>query len=152
MRRRKLVTLIAAGVVVFLVISGLLARALSLDGAENAAITRLVTAEAHGDAGRIVALIDGCRRDTACQLRAQANARALGHPGAVTVVQILHSAGFSFGATTGTARVAWVVGKSLPRVQCVRVRRAGGILEGYTIELQHISARIKSDIDCPRSY
>jgi hypothetical protein len=152
MRRRKLVSLIVVGVVVFLAISALLARALSVSGAENAAITRLVTAEARGNPGQIAALLDGCAGDPSCRARAQANARALAHAGTVTVVQILPSAGFSFGSTVGTARVAWVVGNSLPRVQCVRVRRAGGLLEGYTIRLQHISTRIKSNIDCPRTY
>jgi hypothetical protein len=40
----------------------------------------------------------------------------------------------------------------LPVVQCVRVKRAGNALSGLHIELLEISARIKSDQDCPARY
>jgi hypothetical protein len=52
----------------------------------------------------------------------------------------------------GTARVAWRAGSSLPIVQCVRVRRAGDVFGGLTVQLLAISVRIKSDSSCPARY
>ena len=60
---------------------------------------------------------------------AAANAAALKRAGTVSVIQAGPSAGFSFGSTTGTSRVVWIAGNSLPRVQCVRVKRAGGLFQ-----------------------
>ena len=60
MRRARLFLLIAVGVAVFLVISALLSRVLSLDGAERAAITSLVQAEARGDARGMSGEIRDC--------------------------------------------------------------------------------------------
>jgi hypothetical protein len=152
MRRPRVVGLIALGVVVFLVVSGLLARVLSLDGAERAAITTLVQAEARGDAASMMALIDGCRRSPACRRRVRLDARELTRPGAVAILELNPSAGFSLTSTLGTARVAWRAGSALPVVQCVRVRRAGNVLSGLRVELLELSARIKTDADCPARY
>jgi hypothetical protein len=152
MRRRKIVSLIVAGVVVFLVLSALLARGLSVGGAEDSAVTDLVKAEARGDRSGMVALIDGCRGTASCRARVTANASALKRSGTVSIIQIQPSAGFSLTSTVGTARVAWLAGSSLPRVQCVRVRRAGNLLQGFTVQLLRISARIKSDHACPAHF
>ena len=138
--------------IVFLVLSALLARGLSVGGAEDSAITDVVKAEARGNVGGVVALIDGCRGTAACRQRAALNARALKRPGTVSIIQIQPSAGFSLTSTEGTARVAWLVGSSLPRVQCVRVRRAGNLLQGFTVHLLRVSVRIKSDHACPARY
>ena len=48
---------------------------------------------------------------------------------------------------TGTGRVAWRVGRSLPIVQCVRVRRDGP-LTGADVELLSISAPIGREAGC----
>lgn len=152
MRRRKIVSLIVAAVIVFLALSALLARGLSAGGAEDSAITDLVKAEARGDAGGVVRSIDGCRDTTACRARAAANAQALARSGTVSIIQIQPSAGFSLTSTLGTARVVWLAGSSLPRVQCVRVRRAGNLLQGFTVKLLQVSVRIKSDHACPAHF
>jgi hypothetical protein len=152
MRRRSLIALIAVGVVVFLVISGLLARGFSVGGAEQAAVENLVTAEAKGDPAAVAKLIDGCQGNAACQQRASTNAHALVHPGTISVVELTPGVSFALGGATGTERVAWLAGNSLPRVQCVTVRRTGSVLQGFTIRLLHVSVRIKSSADCPRSY
>ena len=152
-RRRRTILLIALGVLLFLVISALLTRALSVGGAEDTAITDLVRAEAtrqRGPGG--VRRSMGCASSPACRARATANAAALKRPGKVSVIQIQQSAGFSLGSTQGTARVAWLVGDSLPIVQCVRVRHAGNVLQGFTIELLVVSRRIKSDAACPSRF
>ena len=152
MRRPYLLALITAGILLFLVISALLARVLSIDGAERSAIAGLVAAEARGAAADMVRRIAGCRQNPACQARVSENARELARTGKVSILELNPSAGFSLGSTLGTARVAWRAGSSLPIVQCVRVRRAGNALSGLRVELLEISARIKSDSDCPRRY
>lgn len=152
MRRATVIALILAGVAVFLIISALLARAFSVSGAEDSAITALVRAEARGDQAGVVAAVSGCGQRVACRVRAAANATALKRAGAVQIVQIQHSAGFSLGSTLGTARVAWLAGRSLPIVQCVRVRRGGSVLAGYRVELLEVSARIRTNADCPVHY
>jgi hypothetical protein len=152
MRRPTVIGLIVVGVAMFLVISALLARALSVGGAESSAITALVRAEARGDQQAVMAALAGCARSPACRTRAAGNAAALKRGGAVQIIEINPSAGFSLGSTLGTARVAWLVGGSLPRVQCVRVRRAGDVLSGYRVELLRVSVRIRSNADCPSRY
>lgn len=152
MRRRRTILLIALGILIFLVLSALLTRALSVGGAEDSALTDLVRAEAGGDASQVVQDVSNCRADSQCRARAAQNAAALRHRGGVSIIQIQPSAGFSLGSTVGTARVAWLVGGSLPIVQCVRVRHAGDVLQGFKIELLDVSRRIKSDAACPSRF
>jgi hypothetical protein len=151
-RRRRTILLILVGILLFLVISALLTRALAVGGAEDTAITNLVKAEASGSAPRVMASIKDCQRSPSCRARAAGNAAALNRRGTVSIIQIQSSAGFSLGQTEGTARVAWLAGSSLPIVQCVRVRRAGNVFQGFTIELLEVSRRIKSDAACPSRY
>jgi hypothetical protein len=70
----------------------------------------------------------------------------------VAIIQLQPSAGFSFGSTLGTARVAWSAGGSLPVVQCVRVRRAGNAISGLHVELLAITPRLQTDADCPARF
>ena len=152
MRRARIWLLSGLGVVVFLVISALLARALSVDGAERNAITGLVKSEARGDAAGMAALIQGCGAEPACRQRVAEDAAALRRQGTVVILTLSPSAGFSLGSTLGTARVAWRAGNALPVVQCVRVRRAGDVLSGLHVELLEISRRITTDAACPARY
>jgi hypothetical protein len=139
-------------VLLFLGISTLLARVFSIDGAERSAITSLIDAEARGDATGMIRSLNGCSANTACQARVAQNVAALRLPGTVSILSLNPSSGLSLTSTVGTARVAWLAGSSKPVVQCVRVRRAGNVLSGLRVELLVISARIKSDADCPASY
>jgi hypothetical protein len=152
MRRSHLIGLILLGVVVFLVISALLTRALSVGGAEQAAITDLIKAEARGDTSNVISLISGCRSDSACRARAAEVSSTLRRPGTVSIAQLNLSSSFSLTSTLATARVAWLAGSSLPRVQCVRVRHAGNVLQGFKVELLEVSAQIKSDQVCPARF
>ena len=152
MRRPLLIGTIALGLALFLVISALLARVLSVDGAEQSAITSLVQAEARGDATAVIAQIKGCSLSAACRQRATLDAAKLTRPGKVVVLELNQSAGFSLTSTIGTARVAWRAGNTLPVVQCVRVRRAGNVLSGLDVELLVVSRQIKTDADCPARY
>jgi hypothetical protein len=85
-------------------------------------------------------------------VRVNQNITQLRHPGTISILELNPSAGFSLGATTGIARVAWEAGSSLPRVQCIRVRRAGNAITGFRIELLDVSPKIESDSDCPTSF
>jgi hypothetical protein len=150
--RRAYIAAIAAAIVVFLVISALLARVFSANSAEQSAITSLVKDEARGDANAVIGDIAGCADSQTCRARAGYNASALKRPGAVSVIQIQPSTSFSIAGTQGTARVAWNAGGSLPIVQCVRVRRTGNAISGLKVELLEVSRRIKSDTACPARY
>ena len=150
--RRAYIVAIAVAIVVFLLISALLARVFSANSAEQSAITTLVNAEARGDTTAIIGAIAGCRIAPGCRRRASEIATALKHPGAVSIIQLQPSTSFSIAATSGTARVAWNVGGSLPIVQCVRVHRSGNALSGLRVELLEVSRRIKSDTACPARF
>ncbi len=147
--RRTYLTLIAVAILLFLAVSGLLARIFSADGAERSAITALVQAEARGDAAGMLSRMTGCRADPACVQRVRSNAAALTRRGAVSILQIQPSTGFSLTGTTGYARVAWKTPASLPIVQCVRVHRSGNAVSGIRIELLAMTPRLKSDASCP---
>ena len=144
--------LLAALVVVFVAITALLARALTVDGAERTAIEGLLRAEAAGDPRAMASRISGCPGSPACRTRVSQDAGELKHPGKLAILELNPSAGFSLSSTLGTARVAWRAGGSLPIVQCVRVRRAGNVLSGLHIELLKVSRRIASNSDCPATY
>jgi hypothetical protein len=150
--RRLYLGLIALGIVLFLAISALLARAFSVDGAERAAITSLVQAEARGQPAAVLSSLQGCTASGACRARVASMVAPLRRPGHVTIIQIQPSASFSLTSTLGTARVAWSAGGSLPIVQCVRVRRAGNAISGLRVELLAITPRIATDSDCPSRF
>lgn len=150
--RRAYIAAIAAAIVVFLIISALLARVFGANSAEQSAITSLVKDEAHGDTSAVIGDIAGCSASQTCRTRAGYNASTLKRPGGVSIIQLQPSTSFSIAGTEGTARVAWNAGGSLPIVQCVRVRRTGNVISGLKVELLEVSRRIKSDTACPARY
>ncbi|HEY2771550.1 MAG TPA: hypothetical protein VGI87_13325 [Solirubrobacteraceae bacterium] len=149
MSRPKLFALIGAGIVVFLLITALLTHIFSVDNAERSAVTSLIQAEAKGDDNAMLALMHGCKEDIACRERVAEDAARMQHRGHVSILTIQSSAGFSLTGTTGAARVAWTVGSSLPIVQCVRVRRAGNVVSGFSVQLLAITSKLKGDATCP---
>jgi hypothetical protein len=152
MRRTQLFVLIAAGAVIFIAVSFVLARVFGANNAEQSAITSLVKAEAAGDQGAMLARITDCDRSASCRARIAEDASALKRSGSVSIIQLQPSTSFSFGGITKTARVAWSVGSSLPIVQCIKVHRGGNVLNGLTVELLQISTRIKTNAACPAHY
>jgi hypothetical protein len=150
--RRLWLLLIGLGILAFLIVSALLARVYSADGAERSAITDLVGAEARGDESAMMNRLQGCRLSSSCRIRVAADVAALTRPGTVSILQLQTSTSFTLTASTGTARVAWKTASSLPIVQCVRVHRAGDVLSNWRIELLAISERITSNADCPRTF
>jgi hypothetical protein len=144
--------LIAVGALVFLVISALLARAFSANSAEQSAIANLVKAEAAGNESGMLARIEGCAQSASCRARVAQDATNLRRSGSVSIINLQPSTDFSLSGLTGTARVAWRAGSSLPIVQCVRVRRSGDVISGLHVQLLELSARIKSSGSCPARY
>jgi hypothetical protein len=133
---------------VLVVVSSLLARAFNAEGAERAAITSLVQAEAGGDPGAAVALIEGCGRNPGCRRQVSADVSRLRHPGTVSILELQPSTSFALTGSTGTARVAWRAGGSLPVVQCVRVRHSGNVVSGLHVSLLAITGRLPGTATC----
>ncbi len=145
MRRVTLITAIAFGTFVFLGISFLLARALTGSGAERSRVHR----------GRARAGARGRRRgaEEAAGVRGRAGVRAR-DPGArggsssgparSQILTYAPSVRVTMTRRSGTGRVAWRAGDSLPVVQCVKARREGP-LTGGGVELLAISKPIALD-------
>lgn len=149
MTRPVRLALIAVGVIVFLLISFLLARVLYAGGAERGAVTRLIKDEARGDAAAMIARMHGCAADSQCRTAVQGNAARLRRPGKVQVLNYAASVSFGVGNTRGTSRIAWRTGSRPAVVQCVLVQRRGNPVTGFKIRLLRLSAPIRSDASCP---
>jgi hypothetical protein len=139
---------LTAGVLVFLVISALLARFLSAENAERDKELTLLQAQARGDVSAMLAQLAGCRQSAACAATASSNASQLRRPGAVKILSVKSRTAYSLSGATGKTRVAWTVIGRLPVVQCVEVRRTGNALAGIHITLLSLSAPIPNEADC----
>jgi hypothetical protein len=126
------------GVVAFLAVSALLARWLTTDNAERAQVTRLLEAQARGDAPGMLRELDDC--GAGCAVQARANARRLRRPGSVQIVAYDSATAHALGSRTGVTRVVWKTPQTLTVVQCVRVRRTGNPLRGLRVRLLALSA------------
>jgi hypothetical protein len=148
--RRARIVLIALTLLVFLAISGLLARYFSAENAERADYLALVEAEHRGDSQAILRRLDGCSADPKCVAQVQAivaDARVR-QQGRVKLLQVeSKTAGALFGAH-GKTRLAWTVLGGKPVVQCVDVRRTGNPLTGIDVKLLTISAPISNEGKC----
>ena len=142
-------TLIAIGVIVFLVISFELARFFTVESSERSAVFEVVKAEARGDANAVIARLDGCAQKPACVALQRRNARALKRPGNVKILAYDSKTAYALGAARGDTRVAWEsLDHGLPVVQCVLVSRTGNALVGRHVHLLTISAPIANTGDC----
>jgi hypothetical protein len=142
------VTIVAVSLILFLLISILLARYLLTENVERDDILHVLQAQAAGDTARELALLDGCRTQPTCAATVRASAATLKRPGAVKILSIKSPTAGSLIAATGTTRVAWTVIGRLPVVQCVVVRRTGDALRGLHVSLLSLSAPIAGEADC----
>jgi len=140
------ILLIGTGVVVFLVISGLLARFLAVENVERQDVLTLLQAEAAGDPAGMLAQLHDCSGSCAAVVRS--NAANLRGAGAVKILAYQSPTSHSIGGRTGPARVAWKLGNRLPDVQCVTVRRVGNPVSGISVTLLRISPPIPLTNDC----
>lgn len=148
--RRATLLGVAAAAVVFVAISILLARAFGAEGAERSAIETLVQAEGRGDAAGAASLITGCTQE--CRQRLAQDVAALKRPGSVAILQLEPSSSFVLVGSTGTARVAWRAGGSLPIVQCVRVQHTGNVITGLHVKLLAVTGRLPGAATCPARF
>ena len=147
MRRVTLITAIAFGAFVFLGISFLLARALTGSGAERSRVLDVVRAQARGDADAVLADLPACAAEPACARVTRERVAELKRPGQVEILTYRPSIRVTMTRRSGTGRVAWRAGGSLPVVQCVKARREGP-LTGGGVELLAISNPIGLDAPC----
>ncbi|HEV2974075.1 MAG TPA: hypothetical protein VGX69_03660 [Solirubrobacteraceae bacterium] len=146
------VGLLAGALLLFLVLSGLLARYLSAENLEREDALALVRAEARGDVGAMLERLSGCRASASCvaHVRAVASNPRVRRVGVVKLLQFeSKTAGALFGAR-GKTRVAWTVLGGLPVVQCVDVRRTGNPLTGIGVQLLGLSAPISNEDKCSK--
>ena len=149
MSRRVLIPLVAAGVLVFLAISFELARYLNTESQERGAVFALLQAQARGDAGAMLARLDGCAMKPACAATQRRNAQLLRRPGEVKILAYDSKTAYALGAKQGPTRVAWtVIDRGLPVVQCVDVQRTGTALAGRAITLRRLSPPIARTGTC----
>jgi len=143
MGRRLLIVL---GVAAFLAVSALVARWLSADGAERAQVERLLFAQARGDVDAMAQELDGC--DAACRTRLRALTDRLARRGALRIVRYDSKTARALGDDRGPTRVVWQLPGGLPTVQCVMVRRSGGPISGFDVDLERLSAPIAREGAC----
>jgi hypothetical protein len=146
--RARRVALVAAAVVVFLILSGLLARFLSTENAERDAVLSVLRAEAGGDEEGMLARLRDCAARPACAKAVRADAASLHRRGPVKILSLTSHTAYSLTGGTGVTRVAWTVIGHLPTVQCVRVRRTGNFVTGVSVALLSIGTPINNEADC----
>ncbi len=148
MRRVTVITAIVFGTFVFLGISFLLARSLTGPGAERSRVLDVVQAQARGDADAVLEELPACAAEPACARVTRDRVAELERPGEVEILTYRPSVRVTMTRRSGTGRVAWRAGDSLPVVQCVKARREGP-LTGGGVELLAISKPIPLDAACP---
>jgi hypothetical protein len=142
------VLIIAAAVVVFVAISLVLARWLSVENAERDDVTDLLDAQARGDADAMLDQIEGCLGRPACVGAVRANAAKLKDPGDVDIVAYESATSHALGSATGPTRVVWKTPSRLPTVQCVQIRRTGNIITGPSVTVTGLSEPIGREAPC----
>ncbi|HEY1457148.1 MAG TPA: hypothetical protein VGF15_01410 [Solirubrobacteraceae bacterium] len=148
MKRPVRIALIVLGVVLFLGISGLLSRFLSVENAERQDDLALLEAQAHGDVAGMLRQLSGCAQHLACVASVRANAGHLRTAGTVKILDLGSATAYSLTGSTGKTRVAWTIIGKLPVVQCVLVKRTGNFLSGISVHLLAVSAPIPKEGDC----
>ena len=147
MPRAKIAIVVGFMVFVFLGLAVLLGRGLTGSVSERAAVLDLVEAEAAGDVEAALDKLPRCRAEPACARVVRDRVQELRQPGEVQILTYDPSVQVALTNRTGTGRVAWRAGESLPIVQCVRARRDGP-LTGGGVELLAISAPIGREAGC----
>jgi hypothetical protein len=140
--------LLAAAAAAFVVLSLVIARALTLGNAERDAVYRLVRAEAAGDQATVLSRVRGCAGDAACVGRVRRTIARVQHPGTAKLLRFDGPGGIALTGRSGPARVAWKVGTALPVVQCVRLRTTGDPVGGYTVRITGVDEPTALDEPC----
>jgi hypothetical protein len=144
----KRIALIFVGVLLFLAISGALARFLSVENVERDDEAALLLAQVRGEPEAMLDQLDGCRQSASCVATVRINASKLRRAGEPKILSLKSPTAYSLMGATGTTRLAWGVIGHAPVVQCVDVRRTGNALTGIEIKLLSLSAPISNSGDC----
>jgi hypothetical protein len=147
--RRTLLTVLAVGLVAFLVLSFLLARWLTTENRERNAVYAVLQAQARGDAPAVLDRLESCAEDPACVAEVRRNARRLRRSGEVKILAYDSATAYALGSARGLTRVAWtVVDRGLPVVQCIDVQRGGTVLAGRVVTLRRLGPPIGRQSSC----
>jgi hypothetical protein len=138
--------LVILGVVVFLAISAVLARWLSLENVERDDVLAVLQAQAAGNERSMRAQLHQCIYG--CPADVRYDARTLKRPGKVLILAYDSQTAYALTTTEGWTRVAWKAGPALPVVQCFKVRRNGNAISGLTVTLLRVSRPIPDTSDC----
>jgi hypothetical protein len=125
--RATALTLTGLAVVMFIIGSLLLARALTGAGDERAKVLEVLKAQAAGDVAGVLDRLPACKAQPACVRQTTEMVKRHARPGRVEILRYEPSVQVAVITTRGVGRVAWRVGQGLPVVQCVRARRAGPV-------------------------
>jgi hypothetical protein len=150
MSRPLRIASITVAVILFLVISGLLTRFLSVENAEREDDLALLRSEVAGSVAGTVAKLSGCAQSPSCVAKVEldtTNPRIL-HKGSVKIIELNSNTAYSLTGSTGETRLAWTVIGKLPVVQCVLVKRSGNFLTGISVHLRSLSTPIVGDAGC----
>ena len=146
----KRVLLIVAAVILFLVISGFLARFLTVENLERDDDLALVQAQIEGRANAMIGDLSGCRTSPACLAQVHANLSnpRLRRAGSAKIISLESPTAYALNGATGRTRLAWTVIGTLPVVQCITVKRTGNPLSGVKVALLSISPPIDNEGSC----
>ena len=134
------------GVAVFIAISGLLARWLSLENVERSDILGVLTAQAHGNAPRMLAQLHDCT--PACRANVASDAAHLKRRGQVLILADHSDTAYSLTSSEGWTRIAWKVSGRAPGRRVLPRRAQGNALSGLTVTLLRVSRPIPTTSDC----
>jgi hypothetical protein len=140
--------LIALAAVLFLVVSGLLARFFAIENVERDDILVVLRAEVLGDERGMLSRLSGCAAEPKCVAAVRADAASLHRGGSVKILDLTSKTNHSLTSATGPTRVAWTVIGHLPTVQCVTVKRSGNFFTGISVALLSIGKPINNEADC----
>jgi len=140
--------LIAVAVIAVLGVSFLVARWLNSDTVERGAVTKLLEAQARGDASAMLRRLKDCD-DPTCAATVRRNATRLRAPGELKIALYQSQTAHALSARTRFTRVVWFTPGRLTTVQCVLVQRTGNLFAGTTVSLLRVTAPIGRESSCP---
>jgi hypothetical protein len=136
-------------VLLFLTISGLLARFFSVESEEREDLVGVLQAEANGNAQAMMRGLSACGESPKCTAAVREDVVKLRRPGSVKILTLTSHTAYALTGKTAPTRVAWTVIGRLPVVQCVQVKRTGNALTGVSVKLLSIGPQIAGEADCP---
>jgi hypothetical protein len=147
LHRRHIVPILLL-LLVFIVLSAMLARFLSAENDERDEVLSVLQAETAGSEHALYSKLSGCRAVPDCVSDVKWNATRLRRSGAIKIVSLTSATAYTLTGATGHTRVAWVVLGKLPVVQCVNVKRTGNFLTGISVSLLALSKPIPNEGNC----